>query len=47
MQWTRMALLTRAREADGEVVWSRRLDAGVKLVEMAMSALRAQHAEIH
>jgi hypothetical protein len=31
MQWTLTMLLTRAPDADGEVVWSRRPDAGVKL----------------
>ena len=30
MRWTRRALLTKALEADGEVVWSWRPDAGVK-----------------
>src|SRR5665647_157586 len=30
MRWTRMVLKTSALEADGEVVWSRRPDAGVK-----------------
>jgi hypothetical protein len=30
MRWTRMALLTRALEADGEVVWFRHPQAGVK-----------------
>ena len=30
MRWTRMALLTRALEADGEIVWSRHPKAGVK-----------------
>jgi hypothetical protein len=34
MRWTLIAPRTRAREADGEVVWSRRLDAGVKLATM-------------
>ena len=35
MRWTRAALLTRALIlADGEVVWSRRPDAGVKFVMM-------------
>ena len=34
MRWTRTVLLTRAPEADGEVVWSRRPDAGVKLAMM-------------
>jgi hypothetical protein len=32
MRWTRMALLTRAPEADGEDVWSWHLDAGVKFL---------------
>src|SRR6266702_3938252 len=32
MRWTRAALLTRARTADGEVVWFWRPDAGVKSV---------------
>jgi hypothetical protein len=31
MQWTRLALLTRALEADGKIVWSRHPDAGVKV----------------
>src|SRR5688572_20027336 len=30
MRWTRMALLTRAPEADGKDVWSRHPQAGVK-----------------
>jgi len=30
MRWTRMVLLTRALEADGEIVWFRHLGAGVK-----------------
>jgi len=33
MRWTRMALLTRALEAYGEVVWSWHRGAGVKSVE--------------
>jgi hypothetical protein len=32
MRWTRKALLTRAPEADGEVVWSWLPDAGVKFL---------------
>ena len=31
MRWTLMALWTTALDADGEVVWSWRPDAGVKL----------------
>jgi hypothetical protein len=31
MRWTRKVLLTRVLEADGEDVWSRHPDAGVKL----------------
>jgi hypothetical protein len=31
MRWTQSARLTGARDADGEVVWSRHRDAGVKL----------------
>jgi len=30
MRWTRNAQQTNARDADGEVVWFRRPDAGVK-----------------
>ena len=30
MRWTRMVLLTRAFEADGEIVWFRHPQAGVK-----------------
>ena len=30
MRWTQMALVTRALEADGEIVWSWHPDAGVK-----------------
>ena len=30
MRWTPMALVTRALEADGEIVWSWHPDAGVK-----------------
>jgi hypothetical protein len=30
MRWTLTVLVTRAPDADGEVVWSWRLDAGVK-----------------
>jgi hypothetical protein len=33
MRWTQALLLTRALAADGEVVWSWRLDAGVKSAE--------------
>src|SRR3979411_1273648 len=33
MRWTRAARLTNRADADGEVVWSGRLDAGVKLAE--------------
>src|ERR1700735_2859007 len=33
MRWTRMVLLTRVPDADGEVVWAWRLDGGVKLAE--------------
>jgi hypothetical protein len=33
MRWTLAAPLTNGAEADGEVVWSWRLDAGVKSVE--------------
>jgi hypothetical protein len=33
MRWTPSARLTSARFADGEVVWSRGLDAGLKLAE--------------
>jgi hypothetical protein len=35
MRWTLEVLLTSGTDADGEVVWSRRLDAGVKLAEFA------------
>jgi hypothetical protein len=44
MRWTRIVLLTRVLEADGEAVWSRRLDAGVKFRGEAMSTLRVRHA---
>jgi hypothetical protein len=30
MRWTRMALLTRALDVDGEIVWFRHPQAGVK-----------------
>ncbi len=30
MRWTPTGLLTRAPEADGEIVWFRRPDAGIK-----------------
>ena len=32
MRWTQMALVTRALEADGEIVWSWHPDAGVKFL---------------
>jgi hypothetical protein len=32
MRWTLTVLKTRALDADGEVVWSRRPDAGVKFL---------------
>jgi hypothetical protein len=38
-QWTLMALSTRSVVADGEAVWSWRLDAGVKLATMLRIAL--------
>jgi hypothetical protein len=34
VRWTRTALQTRAPEADGQAVWSRRPDAGVKSAMM-------------
>jgi hypothetical protein len=37
MRWTRRLRLTSAADADGEVVWSWRPDAGVKLVERSAS----------
>jgi hypothetical protein len=40
MRWTRMALETRAPDADGEVVWSWRLDAGVKLLRSTLLGVR-------
>jgi hypothetical protein len=33
MRWTRSALLTNSADADDEVVWSRRLEVGVKPAE--------------
>jgi hypothetical protein len=33
MRWTQAARLTKRADADGEVVWSWRLDAGVKSCE--------------
>jgi hypothetical protein len=36
MRWTLMARETNALEADGEVVWSWRPDAGVKLAEQSV-----------
>jgi hypothetical protein len=38
MRWTLMALQTSALEADGEVVWSWRPDAGAKFLREAISA---------
>jgi len=43
MRWTRIAPETRVREADGQVVWSRRLDAGVKF--LGSKLLRATEAK--
>jgi hypothetical protein len=39
MRWTRSAQLTNGADAYGEVVWSWRLDAGVKLAMMLRIAL--------
>jgi len=39
LRWTRIALETKACEADGEIVWFRRLDAGVKSATMLRIAL--------
>jgi hypothetical protein len=41
MRWTLMALRTNALEADGEAVWSRRPDAGVKVVKEISPAMVA------
>jgi hypothetical protein len=38
MRWTQALLLTRALAADGKVVWSWRLDAGVKSAEAILPA---------
>jgi hypothetical protein len=45
MRWTRMALLTRVPEADGEVVWSCRLDAGVKFAQETARATVAKEPD--
>ena len=37
MRWTRMVLLTRASEADGEIVWFRHPQAGVKFAAMGVA----------
>ena len=42
MRWTRMLRLTSVAEADGEVVWSRRPDAGVKSCGKAREAMVAR-----
>ena len=41
MRWTRWCRRTSDANADGKGVWSRHPDAGVKLRELAMSALRS------
>jgi len=47
MRWTRVALFDeRAHPADGEVVWSWRLDAGVKLAERGFRRRRWQTSPI-
>jgi hypothetical protein len=46
MRWTQALLLTRALAADGEVVWSWRLDAGVKLVEAIPSATETKKPDL-
>src|SRR5271169_7142862 len=46
MRWTRAALLTRALLADGEVVWSRRPDAGVKFAEGDSARRRRQTSPV-
>jgi len=42
MRWTLVAHQTNAREADGEVVWSWRPDAGVKRCRMICKAMVAR-----
>jgi hypothetical protein len=50
MRWTLMRCGRTAREADGEVVWFWRLDAGVKLVRgisLATVTTKPDHREDH
>ena len=42
MRWTRVALLTRAPNADGEIVWSWHPDAGVKFAGATLRATVAK-----
>jgi len=46
MRWTLTVLLTRAPDADGEVVWSWRLDAGVKSIEATLSATETNQPDL-
>ena len=46
MRWTQTVLLTRAPDADGEVVWSWRLDAGVKLAEAIPPATETNQPDL-
>ena len=46
MRWTLTVLLTRAPDADGEVVWSWRLDAGVKSAEAIPPATETNQPDL-
>ena len=47
MRWTRARRQTTGARADGEVVWSWRSDAGVKVVKTLSSVSRATVATKH
>jgi hypothetical protein len=46
MRWTRVVLETKHHPADGQVVWSWRLDAGVKLVEATPQATETKKPDL-
>ncbi len=46
MRWTRMELLTRAPEADGEIVWFRHPKAGVKFASLRRASDGGKSAEL-
>ena len=46
MRWTLVVPVTNGARADGKVVWSWRLDAGVKLVEATSQATETKKPDL-